>query len=63
MKFAIIMPPIIKQIVATKDGHCKFDKPIMEWPEVQPPSVPCTKSNQESSKRSLEKIFLNCQQG
>lgn len=28
-KFAIIKPPAIKQIVATSDGHCKLDKPII----------------------------------
>src|SRR5262249_44137003 len=38
IKFAIIMPPIIKQMVATNDGHCKLDKPIIEWPEVHPPA-------------------------
>ncbi len=29
-------PPIKKQIVATSEGHCKFEMPIIEWPEVQP---------------------------
>ena len=30
IKFAITIPPIIKQIVATNEGHCKLDKPIIE---------------------------------
>ena len=38
MKFAITIPPIIKQIVATNEGHCKLDKPIIECPEVHPPA-------------------------
>ena len=38
IKFAIIIPPIMKQMVATNDGHCKLDKPIMECPEVHPPA-------------------------
>lgn len=28
----------MKQIVATREGHCKLLKPIIEWPEVQPPA-------------------------
>ncbi len=31
-------PPIIKQMVATKEGHCKVDNPMMAWPEVHPPA-------------------------
>ena len=31
-------PPIIKQMVATNEGHCRLLNPIMEWPEVQPPA-------------------------
>jgi hypothetical protein len=38
IKFAAINPPAIKQIVATKEGHCRFDKPIIECPEVHPPA-------------------------
>lgn len=36
MNQVITSPPIIKQQVATNDGHCRVDKPIMECPEVQP---------------------------
>ena len=38
MKFAITTPPIMKQIVATNEGHCKLESPIMECPDVQPPA-------------------------
>ena len=38
IKFAIIKPPTIKQIVATNEGHCKLLNPIIEWPEVHPPA-------------------------
>lgn len=31
-------PPIKKPITATKEGICKFDKPLIAWPEVQPPA-------------------------
>ena len=31
-------PPSIKNIVATKEGHCKELIPIIAWPEVQPPA-------------------------
>ena len=29
-------PPAKKQQVAINEGHCKLDKPIMAWPDVQP---------------------------
>lgn len=29
-------PPIKKQIVATNEGHCKLEIPIIECPDVQP---------------------------
>ena len=38
IKLAIINPPIIKQIVATSDGHCKLERPIIACPDVQPPA-------------------------
>jgi len=38
IKFAITIPPIMKHTVATNEGHCKLDKPIIECPEVQPPA-------------------------
>ena len=38
MRLAMIKPPTIKQIVATSDGNCKLDKPMMECPDVQPPA-------------------------
>ena len=28
----------MKQQVATSDGHCKADMPMMAWPDVQPPA-------------------------
>ena len=31
-------PPIIKQTVATRDGNCKVDKPMIECPLVHPPA-------------------------
>ena len=31
------MPPNIKQQVATNEGHCKLDNPIIACPLVQPP--------------------------
>jgi hypothetical protein len=38
IKLAMINPPIMKQMVATKEGHCKSDKPMIAWPEVHPPA-------------------------
>src|SRR5688572_14177741 len=38
IKLAVTKPPAIKQQVATNDGHCKLDMPMMLWPEVQPPA-------------------------
>lgn len=38
MKLAMIKPPIIKHIVATRDGHCKLESPMMECPLVHPPA-------------------------
>ena len=38
IRFAIIKPPTIKQMVATKDGNCNIDNPMIEWPDVQPPA-------------------------
>ena len=32
------MPPTIKQQVATNEGHCKVDKPMIACPLVQPPA-------------------------
>ena len=34
----MVKPPTIKQQVAIKDGTCKFESPIIAWPEVQPPA-------------------------
>jgi len=31
-------PPAIKQQVATRDGHCRLEIPIMACPDVQPPA-------------------------
>ena len=52
-KLALIKPPAIKAIVATSDGHCKFDKPIIECPEVQPPAyrVPKPTKNPPTTKK------------
>ncbi len=38
IRLAIIKPPAIKHNVATNDGNCKLDNPIMEWPDVHPPA-------------------------
>ncbi len=38
MKFTITKPPIIKEIVAINEGHCKVDNPIIACPLVQPPA-------------------------
>ena len=35
---AIKNPPIMKKIVATRLGSCRFAIPMMEWPLVQPPA-------------------------
>ena len=32
------MPPMKKLMVATNDGICKLDNPMIECPEVQPPA-------------------------
>ena len=31
-------PPAMKLAVATREGHCRDEMPMMEWPEVQPPA-------------------------
>ena len=31
-------PPMKKPITAIKDGTCKFDKPLIACPDVQPPA-------------------------
>ena len=36
--WTVANPPSMKQQVATSDGHCNVDNPMMEWPEVQPPA-------------------------
>ena len=33
-----IMPPIKKPITANNDGNWKLLKPVIAWPEVQPPA-------------------------
>lgn len=38
MNQVVTNPPSIKQQVATKEGHCSEDMPIMECPEVHPPA-------------------------
>ena len=34
----MINPPIKNPITAIREGNCKFDKPLMACPEVQPPA-------------------------
>ena len=31
----------MKQMVATNEGHCKEDRPMMERPLVHPPCIAC----------------------
>lgn len=47
-------PPIIKQIVATKEGHCKVESPMMECPLVHPPAylVPNPTKNPPKTKNA-----------
>jgi hypothetical protein len=35
---AIINPPAIKHRVAISEAGCKFERPMIECPEVQPPA-------------------------
>lgn len=36
--FAMMKPPIIKLMVAISDGTCRLERPMMAWPDVQPPA-------------------------
>lgn len=49
----MVKPPIIKKIVATRDGHWRLAIPIMEWPEVHPPAylVPKPTRNPPTTKK------------
>jgi len=38
MTLAIKKPPIIKQIVATREGHCRLESPMIACPLVHPPA-------------------------
>src|SRR4051812_25594117 len=38
IRSAMMKPPAIKQMVAIKEGSCRLDNPIIEWPEVHPPA-------------------------
>ena len=68
MKFTITKPPIIKQIVATSDGHCNVDNPIIACPLVQPPAYlvpkptkkpPIMKKNKPLSVNKLSKLKIS----
>jgi hypothetical protein len=69
MKFAITIPPIIKQIVATNEGHCKLDKPIIECPEVHPPAYlvpkptrkpPTTINRNPFNENNTDQLKISC---
>ena len=65
IKLAMITPPSMKQQVAMSDGHCKLERPMMAWPDVQPPAYrvpkptrkpPTTMSINPFSVSSMEKL-------
>lgn len=53
----IKIPPIMKQMVAIKDGHCKFDNPMMACPEVHPPAYRVPNPTKNPPKTIKKKPF------
>lgn len=51
-------PPIIKQQVATKEGHCKLDNPIMVCPDVHPLAYRVPKPTKKPPKTKNIKPFI-----
>ncbi len=43
-------PPTIKQQVATSEGHCRLEIPMMAWPDVQPPAYRVPKPTKKPPK-------------
>jgi hypothetical protein len=53
----MVKPPTKKPITAIKDGICKFDKPEMAWPEVQPPAYLDPKPTNKPPKSNKTQVF------
>ena len=55
----MIRPPIKKPTTASNDGNCKLDRPLMAWPDVQPPAYREPKPTISPPKAKTRKPFMD----
>ena len=62
-KWVIINPPAMKLSVATSEGHCKLERPMMGVAGSAAPGITGAKANEQPANHEKEEFFQRKQIG